>query len=369
MKYIFFVSAFAFSAGLAMADSSFNTSWTEGWRFTVGPQFNFNANGRLGVKSGAMPLPASTYRSTRAAAKDAGDGVSGSGRIDLGDGTFIDPNDAAGVAGETWNWHVPAGRMGLGRVSTANSYVEQSTVYSASGGVDKDDSNSTGANFGIDRSVWKWGDFGVDVGFNFSFFIKDNWFKGQSGGYTRTDTYKSGSYITDLDLGNEDVLNDPWTKNPDGSYGAGTYDGPGPVLNLRDVSVAHRWGAEQTRTETTSYGPFSVRGDLQMYEFQLALKPYYELTDWFMVRGTTGVGLDYRNLDVKVSGVGKDSEHDWDCYMICGLGGMFHWSNVCLGADFLRKVFDDDMDVSTRYVDGRVGNANWILRVYVGYEF
>jgi hypothetical protein len=289
--------------------------------------------------------------------------------MDFPNGAYIDPNDAAGVSGETWNWHVPAGQLNGGTMSFANSYAEQSTVYAVNGGRDKDDGYSVGASFGLDRTVWKLGDFGVDVGFNFAFFIKDNWFKGHSGGYTRTDTYKSGTYYTDVDLGNAAVLADPWTQNPDGSYGAGTYDGPGPVLNLGEVSVAHRWGAEQSRTETTAYGPFSIRGDLQMYEFQFAIKPYYELTEWFMLRGTLGVGFDYRNLDVRVSGLGGNSERDWDCYMICGLGGMFHWESICIGVDYLRKVFDDDMDVDTRYVNGSISNAKWILRAYVGYEF
>ena len=116
-------------------------------------------------------------------------------------------------------------------------------------------------------------------------------------------------------------------------------------------------------------GPLSIRGDLQMYEFQLALKPYYELTDWFMVRGTLGLGLDYRNFDVKVDGHSKGSSDDWDCYMLCGLGGLFHYENVCLGVDFLRKVFDDELDVNTRYIDGSIRNANWMFRVYVGYAF
>ena len=26
----------------------------------------------------------------------------------------------------------------------------------------------------------------------------------------------------------------------------------------------------------------------------------------------------------------KDSAHDWDCYMITGLGGMCHWDSVCV---------------------------------------
>ena len=370
MKHVFFAMAFSFYAGIVLADDGFNTSLGSGWRLTFGPQFNFNAKGRLGVKAGAVPVPESLSSSSRAGAEAAGDRLTlGSGRTVFGNGAYIDPSDAAGVAGETWNWYVPAGRLNNGSMSFANPYMEQSTVYTAIGGSDRDDTYSAGASFGLDRNVWNWGDFGVDLGINFSFFIKDNWFKGRSGGYTRTDTYKSGSYITDVNLGNVDVLNDPWAQNPDGSYGAGTYDGPGPVLNLSEVSIAHRWGAEQTRTETTSCGSFSVRGDLQMYEFQFALKPYYKLTDWFMLRGTMGVGLDYRNFDARISGLGKDSEHDWDCYMICGLGGMFYWKDFCIGADFLHKVFDDDMDVNTRHVNGTVGNASWISRIYVGYEF
>ena len=358
------------AAAIADCEDGFNTSWGDGWRFSVGPQFNFSANGRLGVKGRAIPVPPPSHSSTRAAAKTAGDGISvGSGRTDFGNGAYIDSEDAAGISGETWNWYVPAGALNNGSMSFASGYAERTTVYNAFGGSAKDDASPVGANFGLDRTIWKRGDFGVDVGFNFSFFIKDSWFKGSAGGRTRTDTYAEGVYRTDVSLGNDDVFGDPWAQNPDGSYGAGTFDGPGPVLDLDEVSVSHGWSAGRTRTSTAFYGPFSIRGDLQMYEFQLSLKPYYELTDWFMVRGTLGVGLDYRNLDVRVSGLGKDSERDWNCYMICGVGGMFHWENICLGADFLRKVFDDDMDVGTRYVSGGVGNAGWMLRVYAGYEF
>ena len=65
---------------------------------------------------------------------------------------------------------------------------------------------------------------------------------------------------------------------------------------------------------------------------------------------------------------GASSERDWNCYMVCGLGGMFRRERFCIGADFFRKVFDHDMDVDTKYVSGSVGNANWMLRAYVGYE-
>lgn len=366
---VVFAVGFLFAGSVVAADG-FNTSWSEGWRLTVGPQFNFNAKGRLGVKSGAILTPTSYSSSTKAAAQAAGDGISvGTGRTDFPNGGYIDPNDAAGIAGETWNWRIPAGQLTGTQTSFSHPYTEQTTTYSAIGGSDKDDAYSVGANFGLDRTVWKWGDFGVDAGFNFSFFIKDKWFKGASGGYTQTDTYTEGTYNTDVDFGNADVFSDPWAQNPDGSWGAGSFDGPGPVLDINDISVSHSWGEERTSSSKTSRNPFSIRGDLQMYEFQFALKPYYELTDWFMLRGTLGVGLDYRNFDVRASGLGRSSEHDWDCYMITGLGGMLHWDDVCLGVDFLRKVFDDGMEVDTRYVKGSIDNAKWMLRVYVGYEF
>ena len=354
----------------AYAEDGFQKDLSTGWRFSVGPQFNFNANGRIGVKSGAISVPAPVFGGNRSAAQASGDKVSFDGeRKTFPNGAYIDPDDAAGVSGETWNWHVPAGELDGGVMSFSYGYSEHSIVYDTFGGNAKDDNYSVGIGFGLDRTVWKYVKSGVDAGFNFSFFRKENWFKGSAGGYVRTDTYTEGTYHADVDLGNGGVLENPWAQNPDGSYGAGSFDGPGPVLNLDEISVSHRYGEESVSTATTSYGPLSIRGDLQMYEFQWALKPYYELTDWFVVRGTVGVGLDYRSIDVKVSGAGSASDHDWDCYMIAGLGGMFHWKGVCMGADFLRKVFDSDMDVNTRYVEGSISNASWMLRAYVGYEF
>lgn len=365
-KFIVMLPLFA----CMMASAEFVTDMNKGWRLTIGPQFNFNASGRLGVKGGAIPVPASSFSGSRVMAQAAGDAIAvGSGRTTFPNGGFVDPNDSAGIAGETWNWRLPAGSLNGGVMSFANAYTEQTSVYEVSGGSDKDDNWSVGANFGVERAVWKSGDFGVDVGFNFGFYLKDDWFKGSAGGYARTDSVTDGAYLTDVDMGNAAVLNDPWSMNADGSYGAGTYAGPGPVISMNEISVSHAWGDETTRSSSSAYGPFSIRGDLQMYEFQLTLKPYYELTDWFMVRGTLGVGLDYRNFDVSVSGIGSDSSHDWDCYMLCGLGGLFHWDNVCFGVDFLRKVFDDDLDVDTRYVNGSIRNANWMFRVYIGYEF
>ncbi len=368
------VFAACVSFAIADAGNGSSSSYGGGWRLTIGPQFGFGAKGRLGVKPDVIRVPASTFSSSRAAAKAAGDAMApSSGKISLPNGAFIDPEDASGDANSTWNWYIPAGEQAGGTMSFSNPYSEDSTTYTPRGGFDADDAFSTGASFGLERAVWACGDFGVDIAFDFSFLLRNNWFKGTGGGCTRTDVHTEGAYVTDVNFGNTSVFSDPWAQNPDGSYGAGTYDGPGPVLSLDGtgggVTTAHRWqGGAENRT-ISSVGMVSLRGDLQMYESQLALKPYYNVTDWFALRATLGLGLDHRRFDVRASGLGRSSEYDWNCYMICGLGGMFRWDCFCIGADFLRKVFDHDMDVDTKYVRGSVGNANWMLRAYVGYEF
>ena len=360
------LSSLLLAAGLCLSSNAeFVTGFVHGWRISAGGQFNFGANGRLGVDRGAIPGPAGTFRSTRAAAAAANAAacaVDGSGRQTFRDGSFVDPRDAAGVPGETWNWNAP-GRT----FSYADGFSERSTTYETFGGSDKDGDFAAGASFGLDRAIWKSGAFGVDVGFNFAFFLKDDWFRGEAGGVRKTTVDTEGSYRTDVDLGNADVFDDPWSMNADGTYGNGTFGGPGPVLDLSQMSVAS--GHSENSRTAVSESPFSIRGDLQMYEFQLTLKPYYELTDWFRVQGTLGAGLDYRNFDVHADGLGDGNSSDWDVYMVCGLGGMFHWNGFCLGCDFLVKVFNDDLDVDNRYVNGYVGTENWALRVLAGYEF
>ena len=124
-------------ASFVMADegSGFNSSWSEGWRFRAGPQFSFGAKGRLGAKPGAMRLPPALSSSSRDAAQAEGDAMTpSSGRMSFPNGAFIDPVDAAGQEGSTWNWYIPAGQQAGGTMSFSSPYSEQSTIYTALGG-------------------------------------------------------------------------------------------------------------------------------------------------------------------------------------------------------------------------------------------
>ena len=115
-----------------------------------------------------------------------------------------------------------------------HAYQEKTSSVSYDGGVAKDDRSMYGADFAIERAVWKDGCFGVDVSAGFAFFICNNWFKSSQGGWTRTDTTVDGKYLTDVQF-NPDVVGDPWSQNPDGSYGAGSFDSD--VGNLPDYQA------------------------------------------------------------------------------------------------------------------------------------
>lgn len=72
MKCILHAVIVCVAAGSVVAEASegngFVTDLGHGWRLTAGPQFNFSAKGRLGVRSRAMPVPASAYSGNRVAA-------------------------------------------------------------------------------------------------------------------------------------------------------------------------------------------------------------------------------------------------------------------------------------------------------------
>ena len=377
-------------AALSFADEGdgFNGDLFGGWCISVGGAMNGTVRTKVGLRPGgawtrfgqgyggqAVPLPGGA---SRAAAQAAGDSYSvGIGRTTFPNGGFIDPNDAAGIPGETWNWHMPAGSLDAGgSMSIVNPYSESSYTESFGSFSGKDDGYAPGFSVGLDRLVWRWGGFGVDFGFLFSYFRKDDLFKAEGRAWSRTDTTASGDYVTDVTF-SPAVLGDPWVQNPDGSYGAGTFDGPGTVLDLGagDVTVSHRWANERTSSHTSTLS-LRTRGDYEEIEMVFALRPRYDVTDWFRVQGTLGAAVSRTHFAFDVYGRGDGGSYsgrqrfdDWGVYGVGGLGGTFPYAGVCLGFDFLARFLDDEIKINGRDVHGAVDRGNWMFRVYAGYEF
>ena len=378
MKRIAIVIMVASFAGAAAADG-FNTSWTEGWRVTAGGAMNGNMRTKMGIRQdgawrrgipASAPLPSGTSRAEAQAAGDAYDSISG--RVSLPGGGFIDPASSRVEPG-TWNWYIPAGALGDGGVTTiVDSYSEFESHESFSRVSGKDDDYAAGFSVGFERELWRKGGFGADLGFGLSYFRNSGFFKAGGAAYTRTQSGSSGDYVTDIAF-NPDVIGDPWAQNPDGSYGAGTYDGPGPVLDLGggDLTVSHRWANISSSSRSSSYY-LHAEGDYEDIEMTFAVKPFWDVTDWLRLRGTLGVAVSRTHFTFDVDGQGYSSRQrfdDWSVYGVGGLGGMLRWENFCLGVDFIARFLDDDIEIRGRDVRGSVERAPWMLTVYAGYEF
>lgn len=357
------------------------------WRVTAGGAMGWGLRMHGGVKShGAWTRAVSgaagrrpAQGTSRAEAQATGDsyGDFSGGRVDFPNGGFIDPDDSGDSATETWNWYLPAGALDNGGTMTLSvPYFEEYASESFNGIAGGDDGCEAGFSLGLDREVWRHGSFGVDVGGLFSSFRKDGFFKAGGRAFGRTESSASGAYVTDLTF-SPAVVDDPWAQNDDGSYGAGSFNGPGPTLNLGggDVLVTHRWANGPGASSSSSYS-LRAKGDYSETELVVAAKPWWEPVDWFRVQGTLGVAVARAHAKFDVEGHGAGTAYssrqrfdDWFVYGVGGLGGMFRYRRICLGFEFLARFLDDGMKIHGRDVSGRIDRGHGMFRVYFGWEF
>lgn len=372
--------------GIVAVSSAFagwNLNLSSGWRIVGGANCNSGLRTDLNV-SGARALPnmpafVRPAGATKAEAEAASKAVLDGQRVDLPNGGFIDPDYAGREAlpDMTWNWRAPAGSYTDGAMNFSYDYVEVSSI--ASGGLvagSGTEHDIPGFNIEIQRNLGQWGDFGLDLGFGFNYFRRTNVHKASGAVYRRTDTVERGSYTSSV------AMDPTWAdmaRNPDGSYGAGSYDGPGALLPLvSGGGGAFSFGSRLNGLSSTTHTLYlDTAADYEEIELTLTAKPYYEITDWFRVVGTLGIAVSRGQLDFDMlalsdgSRVYADAERfrQWDCYGLGGLGGLFHAWNMCLGFDFLARFLDRDIKVDGRNVSGSVERSPWMFRVYAGFEF
>ena len=374
-------------AGLAAGDG-FNTSWGDGWRVSAGGALNAGLRAKGGLRSdGAWTRAVSGGRAgarpsqgmTRAEAQAQGDAYDnvGSEKVVFPNGGFIDPEDTGDHPGETWNWNIPAGALdGNGVMSISTPYSEGTSSESFRNVSGRDGDCAAGVSVGLDREIGRWGLFGLDLGLGLSYFRNDNFFKMGGTAYSRSASGASGAYVTDVSF-NSDVVGDPWAQHADGSYGAGTKEGPGPTINFNggDVTVTHRWEDGGSTSDSSSFA-LRARGDYEEVVLLLAAKPWFDVTDWFRVQGTLGAAVSRAHVKMDVWGHGAGASYadrqrfdDWSVCGVAGLGGMFRWKDACLGVDVLARFLDDDMELRGRNVRGSLDRGDLTVCVYLGYEF
>lgn len=375
----FVVATFAVSSLFA----GWNLSPFSGWRVIGGVNYNSNLKTELNVSGGrALPYMVSPVRPdgvSKAEAEMVLQAIGSGQRVDFSKGAFIDP-DYAGkgmMPDYTWNWYAPAGSYSGGAMNFSYDYVEVTSVDVGNlAHSSKDESDIPGFTVEIQRNLGSWGRFGLDMGLGFNYFKKNDVYKSSGEIYRRIDTVENGAYITSVEM---DQAMADWAQNPDGSYGSGTYDGPGAMLPLLlGGQSAFSFSSKVNSISTTTHSMYlNSSADYEEIELTVTAKPYYDITDYFRVVGTLGVVVSRGALDFDIAASSdsrrlySDSEsfHKWDCYGIGGLGGMFHYGHISLGFDFLARFFDSDVEIDGRNVSGSIERSPWMFRVYAGFEF
>lgn len=403
------------------------------WRLSVGARFAPGVKARAATSrhaystlSGKMSFAGLEAKSTRSStsAKSSLSSVTENGTLAPEDGRytfdagFIDMNDAAGIDGETWNWHlddsvsfdestgtftIPMGTSAPSSSDSRRSATSHaSESYDASGTSDclNDDLWGIDAEIGYDfHRSGRW-TFGAGLGFAFyrdadSFRVAGRC-RDTSLARTLTQTaVDSASVITEKAMltdsyyagegATADLLND------DGSYGAGTFDGyanpyggNNPVLSVSGISTEKTTDtATLTTTRTTATRSSMTvdlisEGSVSTWETRLALQPAFRVADWLELRGTLGAVMTYVDIDVDsdvfVNGTVCRRLSTCDSgYVFAGLCGLdalfspFNGFDVFVGADI--RLGSNSMDFDTGLARGTVELARATYRAGIAVQF
>ena len=336
------------------------------WRVSAGGNICFGLKTKLGFNAPSRMYSGPTSPVLGSPADIASRLASG-GRVEFLDGAFIDPNGLM-LAPNTQNWRFP-----VSSVDRATGEVVLNSAQRADGvgGRGSDDDTAFGASIELARTLYAHeGGFGVDFAFGLSWMRCNNCFKASSSG-----TYASNSryvYTPTAGSWNETLLKTAPLTPSGGYYGAGTGTGMGPVLDWTDFGP-------NTISQTGSPAAYSLHasGDYEEWAFSFMLKPWWEVTDWWRLTGTIGLGTARSEFDCTVSGVfgssgtysSHDKFHEWKCYGIGGMGTVFRLWCVDLSFDILARFCNDDMSIRSESLSGKIEKPDVILSCALGFEF
>ena len=339
------------------------------WRVSASGVLGFGLKTKLGFS-----VPGSYYATATSPAvgtpSEIADRLAAGERVEFLDGAFIDPSSGDYLSPYTQNWRLPVSQLnGLTGAMTFNSTQLNANGISGHG---SDDACAYGASVELSRTLYAHEDgYGVDLAIAFSMMRRNKCFRAKSSG-----TYMgNSSYVYTPSSGstNEEILKSGHLQDNDGYYGLGQPDGFGPVLDWSDFGAG-------SMTYDSSAAPYSIRasGDYEEMEFAFMLRPWWEITDYWRLTGTIGLGVTRSEFDYAVNASfgdgGRYSAHrtydEWNCYGIAGLGTVVRvWKDVDVSLDFIARFCQDDMHIHNETINGTIEKPSYMVRIAVGYEF
>lgn len=336
-------------------------------------------------RSKAVSLSPGDFASTSDGTTEAdaraklGPGYTGDGRYEFAGG-YIDPNDGAGIDGETQNWHIDDASalqdgvivlesQPFGRRTTTRSQTTR-TETTTTVGMDfaealRDDADETarGVELRLDRTVWEGARFGIDLGIGCAWYDDVDAFSVRGRACTATRTvarttettefnavsFENGTVSHTLDA--PEFTNPDDIRNADGSIGGGyvvggnlpngyktpvltvTPDRFGTTVNHGPTLVGAWLAMNQSSSRDTTRHTLDVRSDgtLSMQELRLGVNPYWKACERMTLRADLGLLGTHSEIETRTrllvdgapaASFGKE-EDDWT------LGG---YSGLSLGA-------------------------------------
>lgn len=359
------------------------------WRFSVGPVWSDGVDAKLGVKNipqlkravAKASAVAGTTKEEAKAAAEAGE-YDGGGYL-REDGVLTD---------YTINWKLPESAINEDRTAFVmyNAYSEVSGTSSSSysdynsGNTQDVDDTMTGIAVELAREMWSNDSktIGIDFAFGVNYFFNDEIFaaNGNAQSTASSQSIVAGRYktvvgaeaaIMEYDFGS---FADP----TDGMMGYGNPNGgAGPNIAWKEVQapVDEQISSSSGSKSSTSMS-YSADGDYEELEFVVALKPWYQVTDWLKLMGTFGLATSRGEFSYGFSmtmnnATTKHSEDidEWDVYGIAGAGIMLEYDCLNLTLDFIGRFGQDDFEVDGDYVQGEIERGSWYTRLLLGVEF
>ncbi|MCQ2388547.1 MAG: hypothetical protein MJ138_02420 [Kiritimatiellae bacterium] len=356
------------------------------WRVSVGASViggirpRMNSNGAEMFSASGFGRLAEGRSKADAYAEGSGAAHDGVRKFD-GDAWF-NPVDSgsANDPGYSWNWrlHDPTGPDPDGRVGfTERTAYSEPTAASAAGGCGDDSSKwMPGLRVELAREFFRDGGarpWGVDAAAAFAYYFQRGLWKA-SGTAARAGYYEW--WNDSGDTAQYVIENERGTQYHDGMWGAGTYDGPGAELatsawKVRDVATPSGDGSSAHALR------YRGDGDYREYSIELLARPWWEPYDWFRVFASVGVEVSRREFEWTMHVAGTDGStcsergdaREWRALGLLGGGLSLRWRDWTLAGEALWRFGGDDLDVSGRTVNGRIGHGDWGFRVAIGHEF
>ena len=338
------------------------------WRVSAGGVIGFGLRTKLGFRS---PGPAYSGPSSPALGSpaDIAARLAAGGRLDFLDGAYIDPSGRM-PAPYTQNWRFPAAALDR---STGAVTLHSAQAAEAAAGAGSDADAAFGASIELSRTLYahKSG-FGVDIAAGLSWMRRKNCFKAAaSSPYADDSTYV---YTPSAGSANKAVLTSPFLEPSGGYYGAGTAGGIAPVFDWSDIGPAT---LSQMSGPGAGAGWLRATGDYEEWSVSLALKPWWEVTDWWHLTGTLGAGAARSEFDCTVSGAfggsgayySHDTFHEWRCYGIGGIGTAFRIWRIDVSFDVLARFCQDGMDIRTDTLRGKIEKPDVVFAFALGFSF